>query len=73
MTPKEQAIYLIEECKDENFFSLKEILENSKYYAKIIVKQILKNQPYDIYTIEQCNNIRNYWDEVNQEIEKYDS
>lgn len=43
---------------------------NAKTCALIAVDEILKYQPYDIYSIEQCNNVNNYWQEVKQEIEK---
>ncbi len=45
-------------------------LYQAKQCALICVREILKNQPYDIYTIDQCNNLTKYWREVNQEIKK---
>lgn len=37
--------------------------------ALIAVDEILKSQPYDIYTIKQCDNMNKYWQEVKNEIE----
>jgi hypothetical protein len=42
----------------------------AKQCALMAVDEVLKYQPYDVYTIEQCNNVNNYWNEVKQEIEK---
>ena len=44
--------------------------EHVKQCALICVDEILKNQPYDIYTIDQCNNLTKYWKEVKEEINK---
>ena len=42
----------------------------AKQCALICVDEIVKNQPYDIYTIDQCNNLTKYWREVKQEIKQ---
>ena len=75
MKAKDKAKELV-----ERFLALKKInpnaitrpynLQEAKKCALICVREILKNQPYDIYTIDQCNNLTKYWQEVKQEIEK---
>ena len=64
MTPKEKAIKLLDtfiQTNGNSFFA--------KECALIVVDEILKYQPYDIYTIEQCDNVNKYWEEVKSEIE----
>ena len=66
MTPKEKAIKLLDTFTQTNgnsFFA--------KVCAFIVVDEILKYQPYDIYTIEQCDNVHKYWQEVKSEIENF--
>jgi hypothetical protein len=75
MTPKEKAKDLVNsfyqplgylKCGVNNTI----MWEHAKQCALIAVDEVLKYQPYDVYTIEQCNNVNNYWNEVKQEIEK---
>ena len=70
MTPKEKAAELFNKFKN----TLPDAVEVSKQHivdcALIAVQEILKYQPYDIYTVEQCGNVNNYWQQVKQEIEK---
>ena len=72
MTAKEKAKELVRvyfnEVSDAN--PLEDILVSAKQCALICVDEILKNQPYDIYAIDQCNNLTKYWQEVKQKINK---
>jgi hypothetical protein len=43
---------------------------NAKQCALIAVDEIIKSQPFDIYNMEQCKNVNEYWQEVKTEIEK---
>ena len=36
----------------------------------ITVMKILEFQPCDFYTIEQWDNVKTYWDEVKEELER---
>jgi hypothetical protein len=36
----------------------------------ITVMKILEFQPYDVYTVDQCYNVRVYWDEVEKELDR---
>ena len=69
MTPKEKAQELL-----NNFYQATDGHWNqvpvSKQCAFIAVDEILKSQPYDIYTIKQCDNMNKYWREVKNEIEQ---
>ena len=59
----------LESLYDNGSFSFKKILyAKAKQCALIAVDEILTYQPYDIYTIEQCNNVNNYWKQVKTEI-----
>tara|TARA_R110000824_G_scaffold182_3_gene837 strand:+ start:13404 stop:13613 length:210 start_codon:yes stop_codon:yes gene_type:complete len=69
MTAKEKAKDLVDRFLNEQNDT--EEISQAKQCALICVDEILKNQPYDIYTIDQCNNLTKYWKEVKQEIEKY--
>ena len=71
MTPQDKANELFEK------FKLKPISpifimsdEHAKQCALIAVDEIMKSQPYDIYTIEQCDNMTKYWQQVKHEIEQ---
>ena len=44
--------------------------EVAKQCALIAVDEIIKSQPFDIYNMEQCKNVNEYWQEVKTEIEK---
>ena len=82
MTPKEKAEDLVDEMYNSPHCGVKHFRNNhycecseisyfqAKQCALIAVDEVLKYQPYDVYTIEQCNNVNNYWNEVKQEIEK---
>jgi hypothetical protein len=43
-------------------------LVDAKEYALRMVDEVLKQQPYDVYTIEQCDNVNRYWANVKKEI-----
>jgi hypothetical protein len=43
-------------------------LVDAKEYALRMVDEVLKQQPYDVYTIEQCDNVSRYWANVKKEI-----
>ena len=71
MTPKEKALQLFNYFIDKTFARTEYCQNrNAKETALICVDEILKNQPYDIYTIDQCKNVYDYWNEVKQEINK---
>ena len=63
-TPKEKAYELSMRFDKEGE------TDNAVKCALICVEEILKNQPYDIYTVEQSNNVNEYWAAVKTEIEK---
>jgi hypothetical protein len=75
MTPKEKALELIEghfECIGSGYSGY---YESAKGSALITVEEIVKVINCDgFYTthIEDLNNL-NYWDEVKQEIERYET
>ena len=50
MTPEDKALELVQTFKPS--------------LAIEVVDEILKYQPFDIYTIEQSINVNNYWQEV---------
>ena len=64
MTPKEKAMEIAMK------FDEKGETDNAIQCALICVDEILKNQPYDIYTIDQCNNLTKYWKEVKKELKR---
>jgi hypothetical protein len=66
---KELVDYFMEVNREQRYQDDLNIFE-AKQCALICVDEILKNQPYDIYTIHQCNNLTKYWQEVKQEINK---
>tara|TARA_R110002167_G_scaffold247177_1_gene452768 strand:- start:200 stop:418 length:219 start_codon:yes stop_codon:yes gene_type:complete len=68
MIAKEKAKELVDRFLNEQNDT--EEISQAKQCALVCVHEILKNQPYDIYTIDQCNNLTKYWREVNQEIKK---
>jgi hypothetical protein len=70
MTPQEKAKELVSKFTFLSYPESNEKFYNPKQCALIAVDEVLKYQPYDVYTIEQCNNVNNYWQEVRQEIEK---
>ena len=78
MTPKEKAEELFYKYRPiiagkqfvTGFVLMSEAKDLTKQCALIAVDEILKCQPYDVYTIEQCNNVNYYWQEDKQEIEK---
>jgi hypothetical protein len=51
---------------EDIFFNKKQAISISF----ITVMKILEFQPYDIYTIEQSNNVNIYWNEVKEELER---
>ena len=51
-------------------YDQEEGLENAKQCALMCCKEVLSNQPFDIYTMEQSNNVNNYWQEVKNQIKK---
>lgn len=68
MEVQEKANYLIKICEDQNCFSEKEILENSKHYAKIMVSEIIsswKRYGDDMFDA----GIIKYWEDVYKEID----
>jgi hypothetical protein len=77
MNPKEKAEELVGNfiplTKATNYKNI-DVTPVTKHKAKqcaiICIDEIIKNQPYDMYTVWQCNNIAGYWREVKQEIEK---
>jgi len=73
MTPKEKADDLLDKMYSVDFNDDREDVSIDYFHAKkcalIAVDEIMKSQPYDIYTIEQCNNMTKYWQQVKQEIE----
>ena len=72
MTPKEKAIELYEKFYYQLPSTLADKVQDcaAQECALIVVDEVLKQQPYDVYTIEQCGNVNKYWQEVKQEIEK---
>jgi hypothetical protein len=71
MTPKEKAKDLVDKFDEFTVhYEWREKNDNAIECALIAVDEVLKYQPYDVYTIEQCNNVNNYWREVKKEIEK---
>jgi hypothetical protein len=73
MTPKEKAEELVLKylkIRTDKMFNGWWHKKMAKQCALIAVDEVLKYQPYDVYTIEQCNNVNNYWHEVKQEIQK---
>lgn len=73
MSSKEKAEQLVDkfhiEIMDFNITDL--VLEDTAIkLALIAVDEIIKSQPFDVYTMEQCKNVNDYWQEVKQEIEK---
>jgi hypothetical protein len=74
MTPKEKAEILVALMYDVDFWDDEDQTTMEHHHAKkcalIAVDEILKSQPYDIYTIKQCDNMNKYWQEVKNEIEK---
>ena len=73
--PKEKAKELIEKfIEPTKVPNIKGIwiqdLDGAKQCALIAVDEIIKYQPFDVYTIEQSNNVNKYWQEVKTEIEK---
>ena len=76
MTAKEKAKELVDRFKYRTLRGVEvETMSISlaKQCALICVREILKNQPYDIYTIDQCNNLTKYWQEVEQEIKNHEN
>ena len=71
MTAKEKAKDLVDRFLNEQNDT--EEISQAKQCALICVREILKNQPYDIYTIDQCNNLTKYWQEVEQEIKNHEN
>ena len=71
MTAKEKAKDLVDRFLNEQNDT--EEISQAKQCALICVDEILKNQPYDIYTIDQCNNLTKYWQEVEQEIKNHEN
>jgi hypothetical protein len=82
MTPIEKAKELFEKFNKyssnnipdfEKYFNADSAIRISKYSAKqcsiIAVDEILKYQPYDIYSIEASTFLKKYWEKVKQEIE----
>jgi len=72
-TPKEKAKELINKyiaIYIDNPKFRNEYIELAKESSLLCVDEILKYQPYDIYTIEQSYNVNSYWQETKQEIEK---
>jgi hypothetical protein len=51
---------------DDFYFNKKSAISISL----ITVMKILEFQPYDVYTVEQSNNVSFYWDEVKKELER---
>jgi hypothetical protein len=76
MTPKEKAWDLFTKFNKDGLHQISSVInrhvrkEMIKQCILISVDEVLKYQPYDVYTIEQCDNVNNYWQEVKQEIEK---
>ena len=66
MTTKEKAQQLV--YAFEAFTDCENELEFAKQCALIAVNEIIKYQPFDIYTIEQCMSVNKYWQDVKQEI-----
>ena len=77
MTPKEKAeeligkfrIYATSRGEDDGYCESTRA-KASKQCALLCVDEIIKNQPYDMYTVWQCDNIADYWGKVKQEIEE---
>jgi hypothetical protein len=75
MTPKEKAFFLLSEMNNAQVTL--ESFKKASYYGQqelkrkclFVISEILKYQPYDIYTIEQCDNVHKYWQQVKTEIE----
>ena len=77
MTPKRKALFLLSEINNSPV--TQELFKKASYYAQqdlkrkclFVISEILKYQPYDIYTIEQCDNVHKYWQQVKTEIENF--
>lgn len=83
MTPKEKAKDLFERFNKfssnnipdyEKYNNTDSAIRIAKYSAKqcsiIAVDEILKYQPYDVYSVFRSNHVNKYWQQVKQEIEK---
>lgn len=72
MTPKEKAKEMIFKFRSIGLITGSKFCkwDEAEKCALICIDEILKYQPYDIYTIEQSNNVNKYWQEVKKEIEK---
>lgn len=74
---KEKAETLVSTLKAWAFYdSSKSIAEAvastlkiGKILAHLAVEEILRYQPYDVYSLEQSNNVNIYWADVKKEID----
>ena len=68
MNEKDKALELVKYFFSKIIRDKKKIiaipLADAKEYALRMVDEVLKQQPYDVYTIEQCDNVNRYWDNV---------
>lgn len=46
------------------------MMKHAKECSLIAVDEIIKSQPFDIYTVEQCDNVNKYWQDVIKELNK---
>lgn len=73
MTPTEKAKELVDKFQKQIFFAVTDErldIEEAKGCAIIAVDEILKYQPFDLYTLEITDRVHEHWESVKQEIEK---
>jgi len=73
MNEKEKALELVKYffskiIRDKNKIIAIPLVD-AKEYALRMVDEVLKQQPYDVYTMEQCDNVNMYWNNVKKEID----